>query len=190
MALLWLMDATIASMSYSIESRWLENRSRSLDLSAGGWFICFSCYAPLNEATGALFPFAPLLADHNPASLLFNSDSLLYTGLILENIILALLVYSDAALGPSIANISLKKLQTRGPFALVRHPVYTLKIIMWWVMSITYRKFWTARYLFGQMMWTLIYVLRAYSEERHLKKFAEYREYMQKVRYRFLPWLF
>ncbi len=189
-SLLWLMDATIASMSYSIESRWLENRSRSLDLTAGGWLICFSCYAPLNEVTSVLFPFAPLVSDHSAASLVIANDTMLYAITICESVLLAFLIYADASLGPSIANISLKKLQTRGLFGIVRHPVYTIKIIMWWVASLGYRKFWTYKYILGQVGWTLIYVLRAISEERHLKKFAEYRDYMKKVRYRFLPWLF
>jgi protein-S-isoprenylcysteine O-methyltransferase Ste14 len=39
-------------------------------------------------------------------------------------------------------------------------------------------------------MWAAIYVGRALTEERHLKKYAEYREYMKKVKYRFFPWLF
>ncbi len=189
-ALLWLMDATIASMSYSIESRWLENRSRSLDLTAGGWLICFSCYAPLNQTTSILFPFAPAIADQNTSSMLFDSSTIHYLFLVTENILLALLVYADASLGPSIANISLKKLQTRGLFGIIRHPVYTCKILMWWVIAIGYRKFWSFKYIFGQFSWTLIYILRALSEERHLKKFAPYRDYMKRVRYRFIPWLY
>ncbi|MEK6679287.1 MAG: hypothetical protein AABY39_07710 [Nitrospirota bacterium] len=51
-AILWLTDTLNASMSYCIESRWIENRSRSIDMTAGGWLVCLACYAPLNNITG------------------------------------------------------------------------------------------------------------------------------------------
>ncbi|HEC20106.1 MAG TPA: hypothetical protein ENI97_12270, partial [Gammaproteobacteria bacterium] len=35
-AMLWLMDILNASVAYAMESRWLENRSRSIDLTIGG----------------------------------------------------------------------------------------------------------------------------------------------------------
>ncbi len=38
-------------------------------------------------------------------------------------------------------------------------------------------------------MWNLLYILRAITEERHLGKFEEYREYIKKVKYRFIPWV-
>ena len=41
-AILWLMDTTNASLSYCIESRWIENRSRSIDMTVGGWLVYLS----------------------------------------------------------------------------------------------------------------------------------------------------
>ena len=43
--------------------------------------------------------------------------------------------------------------------------------------------------ILGHLAWNVIYVLRALTEERHLRHYAEYREYMQRVKYRFIPGL-
>lgn len=189
-ALLWLADSLSASTGYALESRWMENRSRSVDLTVSGWVICLSCYPPLNQVTGTLFAFGPTVVSSDPAALIIPSLGLLYFLKVLEVIVLSALVYSDLSLGPSGVNITLKKVQARGPYAIVRHPATVCKLTFWWVQSLFYVGFWTPEMVFGHLMWNVIYILRALSEERHLKQFPEYREYMQKVRYRFIPGVF
>jgi len=116
--------------------------------------------------------------------------NLLYAAKILEVFFLCSIVYCDVTLSTSGANITLKKLQTKGLYGIVRHPGYTSKVLMWLARSIIYKKFWTAKYLLGTLGWVTIYTLRAITEERHLKKFAEYRDYCKKVKHRFFPGLF
>lgn len=189
-AMLWLMDIFNAAVAYALESRWLENRSRSIDLTVGGWLVCLSCYPPLNEATGSLFAFAPFVASGQPGDLVYADLDLLFVLKIAEAGLLAVHIYSDVSLGPSVANITLKKLQTRGMYGLVRHPGTSTKLGLWLLQSAFYRQFWTAKFLFGYLGWGTIYVLRALTEERHLSKFAEYRAYRKKVRHRFIPGIF
>jgi len=186
-AMLWLMDILNATVAYALESRWLENRSRSIDLTVGGWLVCLSSYPPLNEATGTLFAFAPFVASGQPGDLVYADLGLLYAIKVAEALFLAVHIYTDVSLGPSVANITLKKLQTRGMYGLIRHPGVSTKLLLWLLQSAFYRRFWSVKYLFGYLGWGLIYVLRALTEERHLSKFAEYREYRNKVRYRFIP---
>lgn len=187
--MLWLADALAASVAYSMESRWLENRSRSIDLTLSGWLICLMCYAPLNSVTGTLFAFGPNIATNTPAGLIIPDLTLFYALEIIEVTLLAALVYCDLALGPSLANITLKRLQTRGPYGLVRHPATVCKLSLWWLQAAFYSQFWSWELIVGQLAWSLIYILRAFSEERHLRQFAEYREYMENVKYRFIPGL-
>ncbi len=189
-AMLWLLDVINAAVAYTLESRWLENRSRSVDLTPGGWLVCLSVYFPLNEVTSSLFTFAPFVASGRIDDLLIGSVTFFYVVKVLELGIQVCHIYSDTSLGPSVANITLKKLQTRGPYALIRHPGTTTKLLLWLVQSAIYRKFWTMKVLFGYFMWGVIYVLRALTEERHLSKFAEYQAYRKKVKYRFIPGLF
>lgn len=186
----WLMDILNATIAYCLESRWLENRSRSIDLTLGGWIVCLSCYPPINEITGSLFAFAPQVDTGQAGDLVLSSLGLLYAFKMLQVLLLGVHIFTDTSLGPSVANITLKKLQTRGMYGLVRHPGTTTKLLLWLVTSVFYKRFWTARMMFGYVMWALLYVLRAFTEERHLKKFADYRAYMQKVKYRFFPGLF
>ncbi|MCF6293611.1 MAG: hypothetical protein L3J04_09480, partial [Robiginitomaculum sp.] len=70
-SLLWFMDALCAGAGYSIESRWAENRSRSIDMTVAGWLVCMACYEPLNQVTGTLFPFGPFIANIAPQSFAF-----------------------------------------------------------------------------------------------------------------------
>ncbi len=186
-AILWLTDTINASLSYCIESRWVENRSLSIDMTFGGWLVCLSVYYPLNQATGTLFKFAPFVAYEHPESLLFSGTAFIYSLKIIEMIILIFHVYAATSLGPSVANISLKKLQTRGLYGIIRHPGTVLKLLLWWTQSVFYGGFWSVGYIFGHLAWNLIYILRALTEERHLSNYEEYRLYKRKVRYRFIP---
>ncbi len=98
-AMLWLLDIINATVAYTLESRWLENRSRSIDLTLGGWLICLSVYSPLNEVTGSLFAFAPYVASGRIDELLIGSVTLFYIVKVLELGILVIHIYSDTALG-------------------------------------------------------------------------------------------
>jgi len=189
-AVLWLMDTINASMAYAIESRWVENRPRSIDMTIGGWLVCLSCYAPLNMVTGTLFPWAPSVETNNPADLLVNGLDLLYAVKIAEVLMLAAHIYTDVSLGPAVANITLRNLQTRGFYGAIRHPGTTLKLSYFLLSSIFFKAFWQFKFIFGYLAWGTIYILRALTEERHLKHYAEYREYMKKVKYRFIPRIF
>lgn len=188
--ILWLIDILNAIVAYCMESRWLENRSRSIDLTIGGWIVCLSCYPPINNVTGSIFAFAPYVASNQMGDLLFSSMGLFYAAKITEMLVLTAHIYSDVSLGPSGANITLKKLQTHGPYGIIRHPGTTTKLLLWLIQAFIYKKFWTAKFIFGYLGWGTVYVLRAFTEERHLKKFTEYRKYCKKVKHRFFPGLF
>lgn len=184
---LWLADVINASLSYCVESRWMENRSRSIDLTFSGWAVCLFCYAPLNNITGSFFFFAPNIANNDVNQLIIENITFLYAIKIFEIIILMAHIYTDVSLGPSVVNVTLKKLQTRGFYGIVRHPGTTLKLMFWLSKSIFYKSFWKLNVIFGYIMWAVIYVLRALTEERHLNQHEEYREYKKKVKYRFIP---
>lgn len=187
---LWLIDVFNASVAYVMESRWLENRSRSIDLTAGGWLVCFSCYEPINQITGTIFPFAPNVATQQVSDLIIVNMAFFYGLKVVETLLTGMHIYADTSLGSSGANVTLKKLQTQGLYGLVRHPGTVTKLLLWLIQSCCYRRFWSFKFIFGYSMWATLYVLRALTEERHLKKFAEYRAYMKKVKYRFFPGLF
>ena len=189
-SLIWLTDATNASLAYCMESRWIENRTRSIDMTISGWMVCLFCYPPLNGITSYFFPFAPNVVSNDPGALIYTNMTFFYTAKIIQVSLLALHVYIDLSLGPSVANITFKKLQTKGVYGIVRHPGTVTKLFFWLITSSFYSRFWSTRMILGQLSWSIIYILRALTEERHLKHHHEYNEYKKKVKYRFIPGLF
>ena len=83
------------------------------------------------------------------------------------------------------------------PYNIIRHPAYVSKVLLWWIGSIAiiselidFNGFGSViLYICSALMWTLIYILRAITEERHLLKDPEYKQYMEKVKYRFIPYV-
>jgi len=80
--------------------------------------------------------------------------------------------------------IAYRGVESHGLYAMVRHPMYATDILL------------RAGYLVSHFNWTIgsvlvissaCYIYRALLEERFLSKQPEYRDYMEKVRYRFIP---
>jgi len=67
----------------------------------------------------------------------------------------------------------------------VRHPAYMAKLMIWILQGIFFAQF-GAFILFG---FIIIYVLRAWTEERHLSRDRDYLAYKQSVRWWFIPGL-
>ena len=114
------------------------------------------------------------------------------------SLLVSLSIYSWAsvALGLKASNLTNRGIVSRGPYSVVRHPAYAAKNLAWWIGALPTLGIWFASgdaYLaaysvFALLGWTGIYVLRAITEERHLLLGNNgYAEYMQRVRWRFIP---
>ncbi len=76
---------------------------------------------------------------------------------------------------------------TTGPYAVVRHPMYTGIILMYLFTPIALGSWW-ALLIFG--FTPVVLILRIFNEEELLKKdLTGYKEYCQKVRYRLIPYV-
>lgn len=103
----------------------------------------------------------------------------------------ALAVWASRTLGRSLTPFPKPKedaqLATEGPFALVRHPIYTAGVLFfagcslnlgWWGLAAT-------------AALAVLWVLKARTEERYLQQqFPQYDAYRQRVRRRFVPFVF
>jgi protein-S-isoprenylcysteine O-methyltransferase Ste14 len=151
--------------------------------------VCLACYPPFNQAFGAFFPWQasdfPKFADA-PVHVVLNCA-----------ILASMAIYASAsvALGLRASNLTNRGIVRNGPYAWVRHPAYAAKNLAWWIGALP--AVWGA---FTQSIgsgvwalasvaaWTLIYVLRALTEERHLLMLNNgYSEYMKDVCWRFVP---
>ena len=184
------VDTLLFTLGYIVETPALRNRIRSVDPTFFGWAICLACYPPFNDFTGR---FLEWQSSDFPQ---FANTGLHFAANIA--LLLALAVYSWAsiALGFKASNLTNRGIVSRGPYAIVRHPAYAAKNLAWWIGALP-----NLAFLFGSGDlrragyallalggWTLIYALRALTEERHLLLGHNgYAEYAARVRWRFIP---
>lgn len=199
--IIFLVDLLLFAMSYFTESVFLKNRIRSVDSTPAGILFCIACYPPFFAASSMI-----LGSFHNNSNLLVMNNPAHWLTILLE--ILALIfisIYLSAsfALFTKASNLTNRGTVSRGPYAVVRHPAYISKCLYWFccitplfVVDFSAPGFDILKYLLVSAIiflsyaaWVVIYYFRALTEERHLMQDPEYREYVKKVKYRFIPGL-
>lgn len=183
--LCWLIDSNNASIGYFWQSSFTRSRFRDMDPNPFHWIITLACYPPFILFVSSWFVEFPGF-DYS-APLFFKNERI--NQFIDWGILISLVGYmlSTTALAFSFSNLAYKKIQTKGPYGIVRHPATGCKIFYF---SLCFFKF-AGAYHWGWFLcwgfWMGIYIGRALVEERYLRKFPEYQIYMQKTRYRFFP---
>lgn len=178
----FFVDCGWALIGYMLESRWLGNKTRSVETTWLGWAAALSCYPPYNNVLGTYLPL-----NDGPRLDIFKGEN---TQLVVRGLIVLLFfVYASAtvAFGFKFSNLTNRGTVSRGPYAVIRHPAYVCKCTAWWLehlptMTITKGFFLTL--LCG------VYALRAWTEERHLSLDPEYRAYKKKVPWVIIPGVF
>lgn len=189
MKVILFADVVVFTVGYLVEVPRLKNEIRSVDPTLLGWAAALLCYPPFNQLTGAILGSS--VSD-------FPKFDDPMTHVALNLLLLTLMaVYASAsvALGLKASNLTHRGIVARGPYALIRHPAYTTKNVAWWIgsapfVSLAFTQSWTAGAMAVATVagWTLLYVLRAVTEEDHLRSVdAEYAAYAARVRYRFVP---
>lgn len=180
--LLFLIDSVNASIGYFWESSVTRTRFRAMDPNAFHWFAVLICYMPFIAYASNFVPFpqgdGALLIDSAAFAMVFNAITILS---------LLGIVLTTSCLGFSYSNLCYKKIQTRGPYALVRHPGTVFKIVFFFGSIFRYESSYTLPLIAAFIFWMGVYIVRILCEERFLRDFQEYRDYMQKTRYRLIP---
>jgi protein-S-isoprenylcysteine O-methyltransferase Ste14 len=185
-ALFLLIDTVIFTFGYTIEYPAANNEIRSVEPTLFGWGIALICYPPFNSILDNYLIWS---ADSNAK---LGSLGATYILQILALLALLLYLLPSIALGPRASNLTNRGIVTWGPYAYIRHPAYTGKLIGWWLTSIPFL-IQSDQFLLGFFSlcgWTTIYFFRALTEERHLIADPDYQEYCRRVRWRFIPFVF
>ena len=188
--LILFIDTLLFTLGYIIEVPALGNRIRSVDPTFFGWFICLCCYPPFNDFTGRFLQWQSSDFPH------FANSTVHY--IANATLLLSLGIYSWAsvALGFKASNLTNRGIVSHGPYAHVRHPAYIAKNFAWWIgaMPTLFLAFSSGDWriagysLLALCGWTTIYALRAITEERHLLLLDNgYAQYMERVKWRFIP---
>lgn len=184
----WCVDGGNASMGYLVESNLIKTRFRAIDRDIGSWIATLSCYFPFAMWAGLFFP----QMEHSIEMLLPTvSAQFGWTSLLDLILLLSLFGYvaAGSSLGFATSNLSFKFVQDRGPYAVVRHPAITCKIIFFLGCLLKSDYFRQTSTILVFAFWVGIYIARALFEEKFLRQFVEYQTYTQKVKYRFIPFL-
>jgi len=185
------VDVTFAIIGYSTSARIFDTQFNSTDPTWSGWFVALICYPPFNFLietyvwsrvfdvwTKNMYIDYPLL-------------SIVCGGSIL--ILMSIYSWASISFGLRFSNLSNRGIICAGPYAYVRHPAYASKNIAWWISLLPCLLFTPSLFLLtatALLALNGIYVMRAFTEERHLRRECHYRQYCQKVLWRFLPGIF
>lgn len=171
-------DILIATIGYLCTSRLLATDVRSTDSTWSGWLVCMICYPPLWVVMKAIREQADNVTWDNWLS----PDQPIYW-LWATLIVSSWMIYwlSTASFGVRFSNLTYRGLIDHGPYRFTKHPAYWGKNIYWWLHTVPFVGVGTAvdfaQNFLGLGFVSLIYYLRAKTEERHLSKFPEYRAY-------------
>ncbi len=178
---LFIIDVTIGIIGYASASRWLGNRTRSVDVTISGWFVALFCYPPFNQFFYTYF----LPYDNYQTFALVTSNWARTVVFVLLILLYALYVWGTITLGFKFSNLTNRGIVSHGPYKYVRHPAYISKNLAWLIdYTHIFSNIWAALTFFG---WNAIYILRGLTEERHLNHDKAYLAYKKKVRYMFIP---
>jgi protein-S-isoprenylcysteine O-methyltransferase Ste14 len=176
----------------------------TVDPYASGWLVSMACYPPLVTIVGQYMQWvAPNFPD-------VTSPRTALTYAVLGMILWIGYVIADFSFGLRAGNLTYRGLVDKGAFRVIRHPMYTSKVLAWVLFTIpeldfhftmgtpfiilhhsVSLPFLSANYgiIWPMIGWGMIYAMRAITEERYLLRYPEYREYCTRVRYRFIPGL-
>lgn len=177
------IDLLVGTVGYVGASKLLRTEVINVDDSWFGWIVCLICYAPF-------FQYVKLLTE--------QKDSLVWTDWLSPEQplywIWATLIVSSwtihwlsfIAFGLRFSNLTYRGLINRGPYKYCKHPSYLSKNIFWWLNTVPFYGILSfsdfAANIGGLSAVSLIYYLRAKTEERHLLRFPEYAAYAQRLK--------
>jgi protein-S-isoprenylcysteine O-methyltransferase Ste14 len=171
-------------VGYIFESKKYKTTVLSVENTWFGWVVTIICYVPFYSFLAYVFPNA------SQDFAFYKSQEITFVVRLLLSLILVLKTITIFNLGLRSSNLTYRGLVTTGIYGLIRHPHYAFKLMLWWIGLIpsAYEYPW----LIGPMIfWTVIYYLRAVTEEQHLiRNDNSYVAYKDKVKYMFLPKIF
>ena len=178
---LFMLDTLIFSFGYTFESSLLKNKVKSVEPTLLGWLVAIICYPPFNHLFGNLIPWGA--NDYVE----FGSSTLTTIMRIFLVFLLIIYVMASVALFTKASNLTNRGIVSRFPYSIVRHPAYISKVMLWWVTLLPVNNI---PFALGMLVWSVIYFMRAITEEKHLGQDEEYQKYCKKVKYKFIPYVY
>jgi protein-S-isoprenylcysteine O-methyltransferase Ste14 len=176
--LMFTIDTMIFAFGYAFEFRSLKNVVKSVEPTLFGWAVALICYPPFNSWVGRYVPWGA-----NDYVQFWNPTATIVMRVIIV-FLLVIYTWATVTLGPKSSNLTNRGIVSRFPYSIIRHPAYTCKPLIWWL---TLLPVINVKIFLGMLFWSIIYILRALTEENHLNQDPDYLEYKKKVKWRFIP---
>jgi protein-S-isoprenylcysteine O-methyltransferase Ste14 len=195
LALIILVDLSFFTVAYGVEHPRLKNEIRSVEPTWLGWGSALACYPPFSLLTMFVLTRGP--AEVAEERLAFEGLAQLAMGSLMLTL-MGIYTWASVALGLKASNLTNRGTVSRGPYAVIRHPAYLCKNLFWWMACVPlFMEKWSAGDWQGFIVialslvaWNAIYTVRALTEERHLLADPEYRDYCDRVKWRYIPRVF
>ena len=106
--------------------------------------------------------------------------------LVLAGYLIVVRVFKENSYASRVVEVdSSQKVISTGPYAVVRHPMYSGILMMYGFTPFALGSYWA---FIGSGIICIIIIIRIFSEEKFLSENLEgYKEYLQKTRYRLIP---
>lgn len=190
LSIIIMLTLIVYAFSYLSDTVYLKNKIKSIDTTPLGIISNIICFFPVTILTNKIIIT-------NQAELMPVENITLRTTLnvliVLANLIGLIAILR---LGTRCGNLTNRGIVTGFPYNIVRHPSYIMEACYIFLTAIPI--FFIIDYTIlekilmglGALIYIFVLYLRAITEERHLIKDPEYKEYIEKVKYRFIPKLF
>lgn len=175
----FLVDVVFTTVGYLMTLRILDGHIRSAEPTGTGWIVAMLCYEPF----WSVFSRQYIAYDSPPlwGEWLEPYPAAKFAWAVVLLLTLAVFSGSTVAFGYRFSNLTHRGVLTNGPYRFTKHPAYISKIVSFWMIFVP----WVARgdaYLaLRDCVWlgaiSVVYFLRARTEERHLSRDPDYVRY-------------
>lgn len=178
---LYMVDILFAVIGYVFTCRLWDTHIRSTDPTILGWLVCLMCYGPFHTHFGiGLFNYDDGLSWHQwlgkePWFYYFYGAAIIF--------LTAVYALATVAIGYRMSNLTYRGLITTGPYRFTKHPAYLAKVGSWWLISVPFFSVageaaaW--KHSGALLFISIVYFLRAKTEENHLSNYPEYVAYAE-----------
>jgi protein-S-isoprenylcysteine O-methyltransferase Ste14 len=151
---------------------------RSTQTRLTGWLVCLLCYGPLIAHWS---DFETVVSNEIAWPRTLGDGPLLLVAAATMLALLFLYVWATVCFGLRFCNLSNRGLISNGPYRFMRHPAYFAHAGNAWIITLVFLPASGVTLSLSQMLvppaFTLLYWLRAVTEEQHLREDRDYAAY-------------
>ncbi|MBL8013682.1 MAG: hypothetical protein JNN05_07520 [Candidatus Omnitrophica bacterium] len=175
----YAVDVLFGVLGYFWAIKLLNTHIQSTEPTPFGWWSCLACYSPFYAVMG--LGLLPSQSEMSWETWLRAYPLMSYGWAVMILLLTAVYALATVAFGYRMSNLTYRGLITGGPYRYTKHPAYICKVLSWWMVSMPFCSTWGMKGVFVQMLSmtvvSLVYYVRAKTEENHLSNYPEYVQY-------------